>query len=153
MHVITVGVEPSAPSSEWNLARKKIDEVRRSLESGMSFEALARAHSTDPSRDTGGDLGLAHEGRLIAEFERALENLRPGEVSAVVSSIHGFHLLRLTAVTSPVQKTFDEVKEQLAKDLTMSRCAAEAAEWTRRLRESARVEILPGPGAPSDRRR
>ena len=145
--VITIGVEPSAPKSEWDEARRKADDLRKQIAAGASFEALAREHSTDPSGPKGGDLGWLHRGQLIDQFEQALSGLHPGDVSGVVQTIYGYHLLRLIEIRPAAQKTFDEVKASLVKDLTESRCSRASEDWTKRLRTTARIEIVGPPAA------
>jgi len=139
--LITIGVDPAAPRPEWERARQKAEDVARRIAAGAPFEALARQYSTDASKVKGGDLGFIHRGQLIDEFERALNSLGPGQVSAVIETIYGFHLLRLVETHPAAQKTFDEVKTALTRDLTETRCNQASAEWLKRLRDAAHIEI------------
>jgi parvulin-like peptidyl-prolyl isomerase len=139
--LITIGVDPAAPRRDWERARQKANDVARRIAAGASFESLAREYSSDASRLKGGDLGFVHRGQLIAEFERALKALAPGQISPVIETIYGFHLLRLVDMRPAVQKTFEEMKATLMKDLTETRCAQTSAEWSKRLRDAARIEI------------
>jgi peptidyl-prolyl cis-trans isomerase C len=139
--LITIGVDPSAPKADWDRARQKANEVVKRIAAGASFEAVAREHSTDASKVKGGDLGFVHRGQLIEDFERALRTLTPGQVSPVIETIYGFHLLRLVETRPAVQKTFDEMKVTIIRDLTETRCAQASAEWSKRLRDAARIEI------------
>jgi parvulin-like peptidyl-prolyl isomerase len=59
----------------------------------------------------------------------------------VIETIYGFHLLRLVETRPAVQKTFDEMKATLVRDLTDTRCGQASAEWSKRLRDAARIEI------------
>ena len=140
--VITIGVDRSAPPREWERARHVAEDLARQLADGASFEALAREYSTDPSKAKGGDLGFVHRGQMIEEFERALTPLRPGQVSPVVQTIYGFHLLRLVETRSETQKTFAEMKSTIVRDLTDVRCKQASAEWSKQLRKTARIEIV-----------
>jgi parvulin-like peptidyl-prolyl isomerase len=140
--IITIGVDRSAPPPEWEQARHQAEDLARQLAAGASFETLAREHSTDPSKAKGGDLGFVHRGQMIDEFERALTPLRPGQVSPVVQTIYGFHLLRLVEIRSATQKTFAEMKSTIVRDLTETRCNQATAEWSVRLRKTARIEII-----------
>jgi peptidyl-prolyl cis-trans isomerase C len=140
-YVITIEVSPSAARPEWDRARQKANDLSRQIAAGTSFAALARQHSSDPSKEKGGDLGFVHRGRLHEEFEDALKTMRPGEVSGVIQSIYGFHLLRLAETRPAAQKSFAEVKEQLVRDLTDKRCSEAEAAWSKRLRAAAKIEI------------
>jgi parvulin-like peptidyl-prolyl isomerase len=140
--LITIGVDPSATKLEWERARKKADGVARRIATGTSFDALAREVSTDASKAKGGDLGFVHRGQLIDEFERALKGLAPGKVTPVIQTIYGFHLLRLVETRPAAQKSFADMKATIVRDLTETRCKAASADWSKRLRAAARVEIV-----------
>jgi len=142
--LITIAVDPSASRKEWDDARQKADAIARRIAAGESFETLAREQSSDSSKTQGGDLGFVHRGRLIDEIESALKKLRPGEVSGLVQTIYGFHLVRLAEIRPPTQKPFAEVKAQLVRDLTEKRCSEATTAWSRRLRAAARVQIFDG---------
>lgn len=141
-YLITVGVPASAPRQEWDRAREKSADLARQIAAGASFEAIARQHSSDPSRERGGDLGFVHRGQLIEEFESALKTLRPGQMSGTIQTIYGFHLLRLAEMRPPAQKSFVEVKDQLIRDLTEKRCSEAADRWSKQLRATARIELV-----------
>src|SRR4051812_6350906 len=140
--LITIGVDASAPPAEWQRARHTAEDLARQIAAGASFDALAREHSADPSKLKGGDLGFLHRGQMVDEFERALTALRPGQVSPVVQTIYGFHLLRLVEIRPAAQKTFADVKATLVRDLTETRCRQANADWSKRLRAAARIEIV-----------
>ena len=148
-YLITIGVSPSAPRNEWEQARQKANQVAQQITAGASFEALARQHSSDPSKNKGGDLGFVHRGRLTEEFESALKTMQVGQVSGVIQSIYGFHLIRLAETRPAAQKSFADVKDQLVRDLGETRCADATARWSKRLRAAARIEIVGGSPQPA----
>ena len=76
--------------------KKLADELLRRVKRGASFEALAREHSTCPSKSRGGDLGWFGPGKMVPAFENACKRLSPGSTSDVVSSSFGYHIIRLT---------------------------------------------------------
>lgn len=139
LYTITIGVDPSSSTRQWAAAKSRAEAVRRQLERGASFEALARAHSTDPSRDKGGDLGFVHRGSLIEEVEQAARDLQPGEVSRVVQTLYGYHLVRVSEIRPSQQKAFAEVAAQVQQDLTSKRCADLRDAWVTELRARATV--------------
>lgn len=141
-YLITVGVPPSAPREAWERARQKAADLARQIAAGARFEEIARQHSSDESRDKGGDLGFVHRGQLIEEFESALKTMRPGQVSGPIQSIYGFHLIRLADTRPSAQKSFVDVKDQLVRDLTDQRCSETADRWSKQVRAAARIEIL-----------
>jgi peptidyl-prolyl cis-trans isomerase C len=75
------------------LAQKLLQELQR----GANFEALARTHSTCPSKAKGGDLGWFGPGQMVKPFEDAVARLSPGKLcSSVVSTQFGFHIIKCT---------------------------------------------------------
>jgi peptidyl-prolyl cis-trans isomerase SurA len=94
-----VVVAPMASEEARERAREEAEEIRRRLLRGEDFAQLARRHSADPgSRERGGDLGWFRRGRMVPEFERAAFALRTGEVSQVVETSFGFHIIRVDRV-------------------------------------------------------
>jgi parvulin-like peptidyl-prolyl isomerase len=144
--LITIGVDSAASADTWKQARRTAEDLAKRIAAGASFDAIAREHATEATKLKSGDLGFVHRGQLIDEFEKALNTLQPGQVSPVVQTIYGFHLLRLVEVRPPAQKAFAEVKATLMRDLNESRCTQAGLEWSKRLRAAARIEILQSPG-------
>lgn len=76
--------------------RKLADVIRKKATSGTPFAELARRHSTCPSRAKGGDLGWFGTGKMVPEFERAVQKLSQGGVSPVVHTRFGYHIIKKT---------------------------------------------------------
>jgi len=146
VYAITFGVDPGAPAKGWADAKAKAEKVLADIARGAAFEAMARAHSTDPSRDKGGDMGFVHRGSLNDEFEHALRDMKPGGVSPVIQTLYGFHIVRVASIRPPEQKPLAAVEAGIRKDLTTQRCADTESAWTARLRAAANIEIVAGPG-------
>jgi len=72
------------------------NDLLKKAKLGASFEALAREHSTCPSKSRGGDLGWFGPGKMVPAFETACKRLSPGSLSDVVSTQFGFHIIKLT---------------------------------------------------------
>ncbi len=146
LHVqaITVAVNPSSPPSAWSEARARATEARAALDEGTTFDEVARTYSTDPSHEKGGDMGFVHRGSLASPFDEVVERLPPGGTSAVVESLYGYHILRVSEVRPPQAKSFEQVSSSLMNDLSATRCAERKDAWLAQLRTAARIERLEG---------
>jgi peptidyl-prolyl cis-trans isomerase D len=101
-------------------------ELKAQIDAGADFAALAQAESEDPgSAAQGGDLGMVARGIMDPAFEQAAFDLDVGAVSEPVRSRFGYHLIEVTAVEGGAAKPFDDVREELAREL--GRGDAEAA--------------------------
>ena len=94
---IVVAPKPSAPARE--VARQRAESLLAEIRSGAEFERVARRESADSgSRDQGGDLGWNRRGVMVPEFENWMFGLRPGNLSPVFETVHGFHIMRVDRV-------------------------------------------------------
>lgn len=111
----------------------------RVVTGGADFGELAKASSADLSAAKGGDLGWVNPGDTVPEFERAMNALKPGEVSPPVRSPFGWHLIQV--LERRQQDVTDERKRTAARNILRERKADEAYEdWLRQLRDSTYVE-------------
>ncbi len=94
--------------------RKQIEDIKNQLKQGADFAELAKKYSEDPgSKENGGDLGFFERRMMVKEFDEAAFNLKKGEVSDVVKTSFGYHLIKVTDIKS--FPTFEEDKENLKK--------------------------------------
>jgi peptidyl-prolyl cis-trans isomerase SurA len=121
-------------------ARNRLMGLKERLENKADFSELARVHSEDASASRGGDLGWILPGDTVPEFERAMNNLKPGEISEPVRSPFGWHLIQvLERGTQDVSK---ERRRLAARQTLRARKSDEAyQEWIRQLRDRAYVEV------------
>lgn len=111
-------------------AKARAMQALQQLRDGADFEALAREHSDDPgSKRTGGEIrGWSEKGRFVAPFEAAAYALKPGEISDLVRSRFGYHIIKLHEKREARQQSFDEVKASiiaaLRKDMLAEKRAA-----------------------------
>ena len=120
-------------------ARRKLENLRERLAHGGDFAELARLYSQDGSATKGGDLGWLNPGDTVPEFEKAMDALREGEVSTVVQSPFGMHLIQ---VLERRQRDMSEERKRLdAKQALRERKLDDAfQDWLRQLRDRAYVE-------------
>ncbi len=100
-------------------AKAKAEQILVELKAGADFEKLAKEQSQDPgSAPKGGDLGYFPAGRMVAPFEAALGKLKkPGELSDVVETQFGYHIIKLEGRRPAGVRPFDEVKESLRREV------------------------------------
>lgn len=110
-HILIQGATPES--------RAKAEKLLTELKAGANFEELAKANSTDPgSAAKGGDLGFFPKGRMVKPFEEAVDTLqKPGDLSGVVESSFGYHIIRLEERQPAGTKPFDEVRESLRTEV------------------------------------
>lgn len=99
-------------------ARAQAEELLKQLQGGAKFEDLARRYSADKSNsERGGDLGWFSRGRMVPEFEAAAFALKnPGDLSGIVETKFGFHLIQLVGRQAARTKPFEDVREELRKE-------------------------------------
>ncbi|MDL2355214.1 MAG: peptidylprolyl isomerase [Pseudomonadota bacterium] len=135
---ILLKVSPTMTAAD---AKRKLTELKERLDNkAAKFEELARLFSNDGSAAKGGDLGWLYPGDSVPEFETAMAALKPGEVSGVVETPYGFHLIEVLE-----RKSDDASKERLrtaARQVIRERKMQEATEdWARQVRDRAYVEF------------
>lgn len=103
-------------------AKAKIDALAKQVAAGADFAALAKANSKDPgSAANGGDLGFTARGQFVPEFDKALFDLaKAGDVSAVVKSPFGYHLIKLLAVKQPSVPSFAQLQGELEQEVRVA---------------------------------
>ena len=125
---ILVSLDPMADDAAKRAARSEIDAAKKRVEAGEDFAAVAKEVSDDPgSKETGGDLGFFKRGAMVAPFENAAFSLEPGELSDVVESPFGFHLIRVEEKKAAAQLPYAEASARVAQDLARVDAASAAA--------------------------
>jgi peptidyl-prolyl cis-trans isomerase D len=123
IHARHILIKPSAPTDEAKAkARTDAEDLLKQIRAGADFAALAKERSADtPSAAKGGDLDFFPRGRMVPTFDAAAFALQPGQVSDVVETPFGFHLIKLEERKPGGPKPFDAVREQITKELTAER--------------------------------
>ena len=121
-------------------AKRKLTELKQRLDNNAAkFEDLAKLFSNDLSASRGGDLGWIYPGDTVPEFERAMDGLKPGEISEPIESPFGYHLIQV------LERKKDDVSQErqrmIARQAIRERKLDEATQdWLRQLRDRAYVE-------------
>lgn len=121
-------------------AKQKMDGIKERLDNGTKFEDMARQYSEDGSANNGGDLGWVNPGDTVPPFEKAMNELAPGEISAPVRSPFGWHIIQV--IERRKQDMTKEAARLKARQEIRARKAEDAYEdWIRELRDRAFVEL------------
>lgn len=116
-HILIKVAEDASPELV-EKARQKAEGILTKVRAGDDFAKLAKSESDDSgSAKKGGDLGFFGKGAMVPAFEEAAFKLKKGEVSDLVRSPFGFHIIKLTDIRGGEVKPFDKVKEQIRKDI------------------------------------
>jgi len=123
-------------------ARQQANELLEKIRQGADFAELAREHSDDPgSAEKGGDLGWFGRRQMVKEFADAAFALQPGEVSDVVESPFGFHIIKAEDRRIELPEDFEENKQRYIDQQQSQRAREVWNEYKRNLREQASIEI------------
>jgi peptidyl-prolyl cis-trans isomerase D len=127
--------------------RKQAEELLQKIKAGADFAALAKQYSDDTgSKANGGDLDYFGRGRMVPEFETAAFALMPGQVSDVVKSQFGFHIIKVTdkkaAVTRPLEEVRAQIEDQLKAQRADQQIAAKAEELRAKISKPADLDTV-----------
>jgi parvulin-like peptidyl-prolyl isomerase len=110
------------------------------LKEGLTdFAELAKEKSTCPSAENGGDLGFFTRGQMVKEFEDAAFSLEPGEISDVVQTQFGYHIIKCVEKKEEYSPTFEEAKENINSTLKYQKENEEISTFISKLREEAAI--------------
>ena len=136
----------TGPDTDEEAVRKKAEAVLALAKGGADFAELARQHSEDTSAENGGDLGLFGRGQMVPEFEAAAFALQEGQISDLVRSTYGFHIIKLNGREAAFIRPLDSVRDEIRNTITqekardkMEKAVDSAAE---KLRASGSVDAL-----------
>ncbi len=127
---ILITAAKDAPGAERDKARARAQELLAQLrKTPKAFADLARKNSQDPgSASKGGDLDFFARGAMVKPFEDAVFGMKEGEISEVVESEFGFHIIQLTGIKSPKAPSFEAMRPQLEADLRKQQAQRKFAE-------------------------
>lgn len=148
-------IKPVADANDPNeakaTAKAKAEQLLTQLKDGADFAELAQANSDCPSAKNGGDLGLFGRSQMVKPFEEAAFALQPGEMSDLVETQFGYHIIKVTDRKEARTSPFEEAKADIFEKLTGQKKRQFAEEYLRSLKENATIVYAPGaePAAPA----
>ncbi|RLD16175.1 MAG: hypothetical protein DRI36_06060 [Caldiserica bacterium] len=123
------------------VARKKAIKILKLAKEGEDFSELARKYSDAPSKVNGGDLGFFARGEMTPEFEKVAFSLNVGEISDIVETENGFHIIKCIGKKAREKRSFEDVKEDLRSYIFRLRFEDSYNKYIRRLRDKAVIKI------------
>ena len=143
-------IKASTPEEKQE-ARKKMAEILIDAKAGKDFAELAKSHSEDGSAARGGDLGYFGRGAMVPEFEKAAFGLKDGEVSGLVESQFGIHIIKRKAYRS--NQPLSEVKNQIKSTLERQKSSSNATTYKNRIMTVAEDVFIKTEGLSPEERK
>jgi len=137
---ILIGVDEKATPEERKKAKEKAEALLKRVKAGEDFAALAKSDSTCPSASQGGDLGSFGRGQMVAPFEKAAFGLKVGQVSEVVETQFGYHIIKLTDKQEASTEKFETVKAKIMEFLKREKTQKEVVDLVANLKGTAHIE-------------
>jgi peptidyl-prolyl cis-trans isomerase SurA len=139
-HALHILIKPDITQNATQ-AKIRLNQLRKRILGGESFEKLAKSHSDDKgSAQKGGDLGWFKPGAMVPEFDNAIKTLKPGELSEVVETPFGYHIIKLLQ-----RRTRDDsnefLRDKVREELRKKEIEDQKLLWLRRIRDEAYIDI------------
>ncbi|HVP58697.1 MAG TPA: peptidylprolyl isomerase [bacterium] len=147
--LISVGKDDTPAQKSEKMA--KITKIRSDIKGGADFAQMATKYSDCPSKDRGGDLGYFGRGQMVAPFDAAAFALKVGEMSDIVTTDFGYHIIKVTDHKPAHTVTFDEAKSEIANYMGNQQKQAAVGSYIQSLRAAAKIEYgdTTGTGTPT----
>jgi len=139
---ILIAVDAKASDADRKKAKEKVEALLKQAKSGADFAKLAQENSGCPSSKQGGDLGYFGKGQMVKPFEDAAWSLRPGEVSGVVETQFGYHIIKLSEKKGASKVPFEEAKAKIADSLKRKKVSEAINATLEDARKKAKIEIF-----------
>ena len=139
-HIMFI-VGSDSSGEERRSQKKKAEEILRRIKAGDNFSELAKKYSDDVSAHSGGQLGAVGRGAMLPEFENAAFDLKVGEVSDIVKTVNGFHIIKCDSITPGYTKEFKLVKSEIKNTLSSKNREKKYQEWMSELKKKSFISV------------
>jgi peptidyl-prolyl cis-trans isomerase D len=140
---ILIKVDPNADAKADAAAKQKAEDILKQLHNGGNFAELAKKYSDDPgSKDQGGELGFIKHGVTVPEFDKAAFALQPGQLSDLVRTKYGYHIIQAEEKQAAHTRPLDEVKPEIVALLTRQKEAQAEQAFASQLAQEAQKNGL-----------
>ncbi|MHC4323288.1 MAG: peptidylprolyl isomerase [Planctomycetota bacterium] len=149
--LVDPNTNPNADPNEAKAkARTKAEDLLKQLKDGADFAELAKTHSSCPSAPQGGDLDFFPRGQTTPAFENTAFELEIGQISEVVETEYGYHIIKATERKEASTITFDQAKDEIIRQLTQNKQLELAEEYIESLKARANIVYPPGKEPPAE---
>ena len=138
---ILIKLNKDADKAAEKLALTSIEDIRKKVLGGEDFAKLAEEYSQGPSSSRGGDLGFFSKKQMVKPFADAAFALKIGEISEVVKTSFGYHIIKLMERKAAGTTPYEEVKDKINDYLMQAELDQAQRDYNRLLRENAKVEV------------
>lgn len=138
---ILISVDPKATDADKKKARAKIDALLKQARAGIDFAKLAQESSSCPSSKQGGDLGYFGKGQMVKPFEDTAFAMKPGEISDVVETQFGYHIIKLIEKKAPSKVSFADVKSRIEESLKRRKVGEAVNATLEAAKKKAKIEV------------
>lgn len=148
VHLRQIYIKPkpnakSATEAQWNEARAEIEKALARIRAGEKFEAVAKAMSQSPDAGQGGDMGHLPTAQLPPFYQDAIKGLKEGEISGVIKSEFGMHLVQYLGSEGGREVTAEEADPRIREVLQRSKAETSVATWCEPIvNDPAQVQIF-----------
>ncbi|MFH1019961.1 MAG: peptidylprolyl isomerase [Pseudomonadota bacterium] len=139
---ILIAAKEAEPKADKDHKRAKLVQIKKQLKDGADFADLAKQSSDCPSKERGGDLGFFPRGQMVKPFDLAVFKMMPGDVSDIVETEFGYHLIRLEEKKPAKTVSFDEAKAKITAYLTQEKVTGNIEAFLAEAKGKATIKIL-----------
>ncbi|MEA3230376.1 MAG: peptidylprolyl isomerase [Thermodesulfobacteriota bacterium] len=137
---ILIKSDPKDDKIQQEKALEKIKEAQQQAKAGEDFADLAKKYSEGPSGKNGGDLGYFGRGQMVKPFEDTAFALEPGQISNIVKTRFGYHLIMVTGKKAARTIPYEEVKEKIGAQLKQQKTSESIKVYIEKLKKEAKIE-------------
>lgn len=139
---ILITLDAKATDADKKKAKEKIEGLLKQAKAGADFAKLAQENSGCPSSKQGGDLGYFGKGQMVKPFEETAFAMKPGDVSGVVETQFGYHIIKLTEKKAAAKIAFDEVKAKITDSIKRKKVSEAINATLEDAKKKAKIEIF-----------
>jgi len=139
---ILIAAKETEPKADKDRKRAKLVQIQKQLKGGADFAELAKQSSDCPSKEKGGDLGFFPRGQMVKPFADAVFKMKPGEISDIVETEFGYHLIKLEEKKPAKTVSFDEAKAKITAYLTQEKVTTSIEAFLAAAKGKATIKVL-----------